>query len=368
VGERGRVTARNEIEASWQRSVRAGLTPDHLDVPYVTDLEVGGLLARAAGPVLDQLADDLGMSAVSLVLTDDRGHLIDRRVSDSGLQSRLDRISLAPGFLYAEDIVGTNAIGTALEQRGPSFVDGAEHFAEALTTMSCAAAPIVDPRNGRVLGVVDLSCRASESSPLMLALAARAAREVELRLVDDARVAERIVLQRFLRARRGAKGALVFVDERTMITNAAADRLVGPADEAVLRESARRFLRGSPADLAELVLSGGAAVTMRVEPVLDGGVVLGALVRLDPLAAGEPASAARANRRFGWESLTDTERSVTGLVSQGLTNVQVAERLFLSRHTVDFHLRAIFRKLDVASRVDLTRLTVERENTALTPQ
>ena len=61
----------------------------------------------------------------------------------------------------------------------------------------------------------------------------------------------------------------------------------------------------------------------------------------------------------GWGSLTDTERTVAGLVAEGLTNPQVAARMFLSRHTVDFHLRQVFRKLQVASRVELARQVVE---------
>jgi DNA-binding CsgD family transcriptional regulator len=65
----------------------------------------------------------------------------------------------------------------------------------------------------------------------------------------------------------------------------------------------------------------------------------------------------------GWESLTETERSVADLVAQGLTNRQVAGRMFLSPHTIDFHLRQIFRKLDIGSRVELTRQVVERDST-----
>ncbi|MEV0968882.1 helix-turn-helix transcriptional regulator [Microtetraspora glauca] len=61
----------------------------------------------------------------------------------------------------------------------------------------------------------------------------------------------------------------------------------------------------------------------------------------------------------GWDSLTDTERAVSLLVAQGWTNRQVAEQMFISVHTVAFHLRQIFRKLDIRSRVELTRLAVE---------
>jgi DNA-binding CsgD family transcriptional regulator len=64
----------------------------------------------------------------------------------------------------------------------------------------------------------------------------------------------------------------------------------------------------------------------------------------------------------GWDSLTDTELNVADLVALGLTNRQVATRMFLSPHTIDFHLRQIFRKLDITSRVDLTRQVVERHN------
>jgi DNA-binding CsgD family transcriptional regulator len=63
----------------------------------------------------------------------------------------------------------------------------------------------------------------------------------------------------------------------------------------------------------------------------------------------------------GWASLTDTERSVSDLVAQGLTNRQVADQLFMSVHTVAFHLRHVFRKLDVGSRVELTRLALQKD-------
>jgi DNA-binding CsgD family transcriptional regulator len=61
----------------------------------------------------------------------------------------------------------------------------------------------------------------------------------------------------------------------------------------------------------------------------------------------------------GWESLTDTERAVAEQVAEGLTNAQVAERMFLSRHTVDFNLRRIFGKLGIRSRVALARIYLE---------
>lgn len=62
----------------------------------------------------------------------------------------------------------------------------------------------------------------------------------------------------------------------------------------------------------------------------------------------------------GWESLTPTERQVVELVAQGLTNPQVAERIFISRATVKTHLAHVFQKLDVSSRAELAALAVRR--------
>jgi DNA-binding CsgD family transcriptional regulator len=61
----------------------------------------------------------------------------------------------------------------------------------------------------------------------------------------------------------------------------------------------------------------------------------------------------------GWESLTDTELATSRLVAQGMTNQQTAGQLFISTHTVAFHLRQVFRKLGITSRVELTRIAVE---------
>jgi DNA-binding CsgD family transcriptional regulator len=66
----------------------------------------------------------------------------------------------------------------------------------------------------------------------------------------------------------------------------------------------------------------------------------------------------------GWSGLTECELEVVRQVARGLTNRQVAERLFLSQHTVSNHLRHAFAKLDITSRVELARLAAIHDNTA----
>ncbi|TCC50364.1 helix-turn-helix transcriptional regulator [Kribbella pittospori] len=63
----------------------------------------------------------------------------------------------------------------------------------------------------------------------------------------------------------------------------------------------------------------------------------------------------------GWELLSASERSVVELVAEGATNREAAEQLFLSPHTVSFHLRKIYRKLGIDTRVELTRIALERD-------
>jgi DNA-binding NarL/FixJ family response regulator len=81
------------------------------------------------------------------------------------------------------------------------------------------------------------------------------------------------------------------------------------------------------------------------------------------LAAGAQAPSERAED--SWDRLTDPERTIAELVAHGLSNRQAAERIFLSPHTVSFHLRKVYRKLGISSRVELTRITIERERAGL---
>ena len=57
--------------------------------------------------------------------------------------------------------------------------------------------------------------------------------------------------------------------------------------------------------------------------------------------------------------MTDSELAVVRLVAEGLTNGQVAERLYISPHTVSGHLRHAFEKLGINSRVTLSRIAAE---------
>ena len=64
----------------------------------------------------------------------------------------------------------------------------------------------------------------------------------------------------------------------------------------------------------------------------------------------------------GVRALTEREQQIARLVVDRRTNPEIAEALFLSPKTVETHMRNIFRKLDVSSRVDVARAVERAEN------
>jgi transcriptional regulator of acetoin/glycerol metabolism len=113
-------TVRKPILASWWRSRQWHVAADHVDLDYLHEPDLETRLARSAAPVLNKLHEELSGQPISVILTDADGLVLARMTGDRDLERALDGIKLAPGFSYAEDRVGTNGIGTALEAARPT--------------------------------------------------------------------------------------------------------------------------------------------------------------------------------------------------------------------------------------------------------
>jgi signal transduction histidine kinase len=332
------VPVREDILTSWQRCVVAGLRPDRFEVPYQPDFDDDGPLRWAAAPILDQVADELEGSGVGLLLSDGRGQVVDRRAADTGILTRLDHIELAPGFLYGESLIGTNAIGTAIAQRGSSVVTGTEHFADALTSMACAATPVTDG-TGEMIGVVDLTCAVADFNPLLLPFAKRAAREIGHRLREG--VNPRRLPARSWLSLTDTERAVAHLAAQGLSSRVVADRmgLSQPTVRSHLRRVFRKLGVRSQVELARIIEQGAArARTMaavddtrqRIERDLHDGLQQ-RLVTLGLQVRAAEASVPLAAAELKWElarvadGLTDVLRDVRE-ISRGIHPAILSER------------------------------------------
>ena len=85
-----------------------------------------------------------------------------------------------------------------------------------------------------------------------------------------------------------------------------------------------------------------------------------AMATLEAIAYAQRGRGERKRPTSGWASLTPTERDVMRLVGEGLTNKDLAARLFISPRTVESHLTHVYTKLGLSSRVQLAQEAARR--------
>jgi DNA-binding CsgD family transcriptional regulator len=170
---------------------------------------------------------------------------------------------------------------------------------------------------------------------------------------DGGSARDRLLSEAFLRQRRRTRGALVLVDERLLLTNAVAARSFTTTDRAALWDRALQAVEAGLVEPIAYTTRDGTSLRGAVQPAYDHDVMIAALVKF-----GAPNGHTTRTKRpsIGWESLTDSELTLTQLVAEGVTNREAAARLYVSHHTVDSHLRQIFQELGINSRVQLARI------------
>jgi DNA-binding CsgD family transcriptional regulator len=146
--------------------------------------------------------------------------------------------------------------------------------------------------------------------------------------------------------------------------------LAGRADEAERLFAAALAMHagaGRPFERARTELAFGALLRRarrrkearrHLRAALETFASLGAGVWAERARAELRASGQTARRRDPGtiDDLTAQERQIAQRVAEGGTNRDIAAQLFLSPRTIDFHLRNIFRKLGISSRIELARL------------
>ncbi|WP_084423568.1 sigma-54-dependent Fis family transcriptional regulator [Rhodococcoides kyotonense] len=272
---------RPAIVQSWRRSILYGLEPNRSRPIFEDTQRVNEQFLAAARPVIDARRGALMDSSSSLTITDAQGLVLSRCVEDSKLTRRLDHHDVLPGYSFAETSVGTNSAGMILETGHASMVAGPEHFFEESLALTCAGAPIYHPTSKRLIGTLNLTCRFEDTSPIMLSWVREVAAEVERALAVVSTRREHLLFEAFLADNRDSRHGVVCLDEHTIISNAAASRVIGSADQPILWEHAAKAMSGGRTDRAlQLDLANGSTVSVTVSPVQDGPLAVGAVLRV----------------------------------------------------------------------------------------
>ena len=279
-----RAAVREPILASWWRSRGWNVAANRLDLSFLGEPDLESALARAAEPVLRHLSEQLDGQPISIILTDANGLVLRRFTGDRDLERKLDSIMLVPGFSYAEEVVGTNGIGTALESGGPAHVFGHEHYAERLEGLACAGVPLRDPVSGKVVGLIDLTCWRRDADPLMLSLVKSTADQLGQALTETSNGRDMRLLQEYTRACRHTGGIVLALGNDVVMLNDHARQALSPADQAALISQATDTLateaiaaeargRWRPVGAVTVDLPSGAVARMFCRPVGEAGLL-----------------------------------------------------------------------------------------------
>ncbi|MGW4393123.1 GAF domain-containing protein [Streptomyces sp. NPDC004685] len=174
------------VADSWRRSAGAHVSPDASAAVELSDGDLGTYrtehpLARVM-PLFRELMGTFARDGEHLLaVCDAHGRLLWVE-GDRTTRQRAGTMNFVPGARWSETAMGTNAPGTAVAVDRPVQVFAAEHFIRRVQPWTCAAAPVHDPRSGRLLGAVDITGGDGLAHPHSLAFVQAVARAAESQL------------------------------------------------------------------------------------------------------------------------------------------------------------------------------------------
>lgn len=274
------------VERSWRRSLRWNVDPFRGDFAAVQQPKLDELVRRCAEPViadLERLAADTGSG---IFLSDPYGTIADFR-GDADLRRVAERVFPTFGAAMSEDIVGTNAEGTALEEGRSVQIWGPEHFAIGLEDFCCTAVPIRDPLRGSLRGFLSLTLPENigrDVDPRTISLIVEgASAEITRSLAENLAIREKTLLDTYLsEVRKRGGDSVVVMDDRTTIATRAAMEMLKQNDYAVLAGYARESEKSHRTVDRAVVLGPGRTLHLNARPISSAGETIGSVIRLKP--------------------------------------------------------------------------------------
>lgn len=216
-----------ELYRSWQRSQAAiGLPANVVDVPQVAEELLDAHLLDMFQVPLSRFADSLDGTGLAVLLADSAGQILQRWCSDRSSMRHHDRIGTMRGAVLAEDVVGTNGVGTVAATGRSVQIQGIEHFADIYREAVCTGGAVHHPITGKLLAVVTLSCNLTPRADLLWPLLRSVTDRLEQHVLDIEKPASRQAFNTFLTLSRSQPDPVVaFGPDGLLIQNQQAARL-----------------------------------------------------------------------------------------------------------------------------------------------
>jgi sigma-54 dependent transcriptional regulator, acetoin dehydrogenase operon transcriptional activator AcoR len=299
------------IERSWRRSLMWNIDPDRSTFQETVEPRLDEMVLRTAEPVLAQLEEIAANTGASVFLSDPQGTITAFR-GDPEVRRLTERVFPTFGGTMSEDVAGTNAEGTAIEEGGTVQIWGMEHFVESLQSSCCTSTPIHDPMRRSVRGFLSLALPADvgmDMDPNFVAMITKgAAAEVTRLLSEKLSGREKSLLDTYIAEVRKRGGeSVVVMDGRTAIATRSALEMLQPSDYAVLAGYAQESKQLSQPLEREVLLDSDRRLHLRASPISSAGEMIGSVIRLSAPAPTRATSLSR-----GTQFRTDSFGDVVG--------------------------------------------------------
>lgn len=270
------MSSERDLLKSWERSQAALGGPENVvEVPLVPESVLDEHLLEMFVDPLNRFAQDLDGTGLAFLLADSRGQILKRWVQDRKAMSHLDRVGTVRGAVLAENVVGTNGVGTVVATGKSVQIRGEEHFAEFYHDVICTGAPVLHPITGNLLAVVTLSCDLTPRADLLKPLVRSVTTQLEQHLLTVEHPASRATLSAFMNITRQQSDPVVaFNPQGIMLQNATAGQISDP-DKTLLRRLAAESrpdgrysmeLSSGPADVELKNIGAGNSIVTVTEP------------------------------------------------------------------------------------------------------
>jgi PAS domain S-box-containing protein len=229
------------VAASWKRCYASGVDPYDGRSHFILEekelqilLKKRAELIKIALPLMQDLSRYVAGSGFLAMLTDERGIILEV-LGDTEAIIKAGQINFIKGAAWTEQEVGTNAIGTALQESIPVQISSYEHYCQLHHVWTCSAAPIFNEQK-QIIGVLNMSGSSQETHQHTLGMVVSAATAIMFEMRLQAQHQElNMIYERMRNVFMSISDGVMIIDQdgRIVELNPVAERLLGRSSQTI---------------------------------------------------------------------------------------------------------------------------------------